>query len=158
MKNKIFSLLAVTISGFLLQACGNQNKASEEMAIDTPISSITNTDTMDMDNMNNAMMQSMDSMRANMKNMQMTGDFDLDFANLMILHHQAAVDMSKAEVAHGTDAEIKTMAQNIINMQKEEMEQLQEFVKKYKKPEEKKERGAGRGRREGNQSSKPGIP
>jgi uncharacterized protein (DUF305 family) len=40
---------------------------------------------------------------AKMENMQMTGDFDLDFANMLIEHHQGAIDMSKIEVEKGAD-------------------------------------------------------
>ena len=71
----------------------------------------------------------------------MTGDFDLDFANMMMMHHQAAIDMSEMEIAKGSDGQVKTMAQNIITAQKAEIEQMQQLVKNYKMPEMKKESG-----------------
>lgn len=67
----------------------------------------------------------------------MTGDFDLDFTNMMLMHHQAAIDMSEVEIAKGTDVQIKAMAQNIITAQQAEIEQLQQFIKNYKMPEAK---------------------
>ncbi len=57
---------------------------------------------------------------------------------MMIMHHQAAIDMSEVEIAKGADAQMKTMAQNIITAQKAEIDQLQKFVKSSKMPEEKK--------------------
>ena len=71
----------------------------------------------------------------------MTGNFDLDFANTMILHHQEAIDMSEVEVAKGNDAQVKTMAQNIITAQKAEIAQMEQWVKDFKMPEAKKESG-----------------
>lgn len=85
-----------------------------------------------------AMMQAMNAMGNKMNEMKMTGDFDLDFANMMILHHQSAIDMSEVEIAKGTDAQIRTIAQNIITAQSLEISQLQAFIKNYKIPEVKK--------------------
>ena len=67
-----------------------------------------------------------------MGTMKMTGDFDLDFANMMIEHHQGAIDMSKIEVAKGADQKIKDMAQNITTKQTEEIGKMQEIIKNYK--------------------------
>jgi uncharacterized protein (DUF305 family) len=86
------------------------------------------TDQMHMDN---GLMQSMNKMMTKMSNMQMTGDFDLEFANMMIIHHQAAIDMSKVEIAKGNDEQIKDMARNIVRKQKSEIKKLQSFVKYY---------------------------
>ncbi len=59
------------------------------------------------------MMASMNKMMDNMESMKMSGDFDMDFANMMIEHHQGAIDMSAIEVKSGTDAGIKSIAKNI---------------------------------------------
>ncbi|MEJ7680312.1 MAG: DUF305 domain-containing protein [Segetibacter sp.] len=82
---------------------------------------------MSADNMNKSgddLMSVMNASMAKMESMKMTGDFDLDFANMLIEHHQGAVDMSKVEVAKGTDEKIKSMAQNIITKQTEEIGKL----------------------------------
>ena len=83
-------------------------------------------------NMSNSLMASMNSMMDRMKAMKMTEDFDIDFANMMIEHHQGAIDMSQQELNSGKDEKMKGMAQEIISAQKEEISQLQDFVKNYK--------------------------
>ena len=44
---------------------------------------------------------------------QASGDIDKDFAMMMKLHHQQAVDMAAMEIAHGKSPAIKTMARRI---------------------------------------------
>ena len=73
------------------------------------MSEMTPTDNMDMKKMNNEMMESMNGMKAKMDAMKMTGDFDLDFANMMIEHHQGAIDMSNIEVSKGADKKMKNI-------------------------------------------------
>ena len=138
MKKSILIMVALFTIGFMLQSCG---KSSEKKENETSESQTTKSDTMNMNKMNNKMMHSMNSMMTKMKDMKMTRDFDLDFATMMIMHHQAAIDMSEVEVAKGNDTQIKTMAQNIITTQKAEIEQIQQFVKKYKMPKAKMENG-----------------
>ena len=55
------------------------------------------------------MMMGMESMQR----MQASGDVDKDFAMMMKLHHQQAVDMAAMEIAHGKLPAIKTMARRI---------------------------------------------
>ena len=111
--------------------------------MDSSMTNMTQNDSMNSGKMqmNNEMMQSMNGTMGKMNDMKMTGDFDLDFANMMMMHHQAAIDMSEVEVAKGSDTQIKTMAQNIITAQKAEIEQMQQFVKNYKMPEAKMDKG-----------------
>ncbi|MEO6695888.1 MAG: DUF305 domain-containing protein [Ignavibacteria bacterium] len=68
------------------------------------------------------LMESMDDMMDD--NMKMTGDHDNDFLSMMIMHHEGAVDMADVEVDNGTDPEIKKMAQEMINKQKAEIDQM----------------------------------
>ena len=63
-----------------------------------------------------------------MNAMKMTRDFDYDFATMMIIHHQGAIDMAQEEVASGKDEKIKGMAQQIITDQKAEQEKLKTFL------------------------------
>ncbi len=65
------------------------------------------------------------------------GDFDYDFANMMIMHHQMAIDMSLAELKKGSDKTIKNMANKIIVAQETEIKLMQQFVENYKIPETK---------------------
>ena len=61
-------------------------------------------------NTTTGLMTSMNSMIDRMKKVQMSGDFDIDLANMMIEHHQGAIDMSEQEVSSGKDEKIKAMA------------------------------------------------
>ncbi|MCE4226464.1 DUF305 domain-containing protein [Methylobacterium sp. C25] len=51
-----------------------------------------------------------------------SGDPDRDFAAMMIPHHQGAVDMAKAELAHGRDPVLRRLAEGIIVEQRQEIE------------------------------------
>jgi len=50
-----------------------------------------------------------------------TGSVDRDFAEMMVPHHQAAVDMAEAELRYGRNAQLLRIAQNIIVDQLQEM-------------------------------------
>ncbi len=74
------------------------------------------------------MMKSMDDMMKQMNSMQMTHDYDYDFATMMRMHHQGAIEMAQEEIASGKDEKIKAMAHQIIADQKAEQEQLKTFL------------------------------
>lgn len=137
MKNKILMAAVLIINAYFLPSCDNTKNNTSKNEIDSSMDQqmkmpgqLTDGD--------NAMMQSMNATKNKMNEMKMTGDFDLDFANMMIVHHQSAIDMSEVEIAKGTDAQIRTMAQNIITAQNIEIGQLQAIIKDYKIPETKK--------------------
>jgi uncharacterized protein (DUF305 family) len=65
-----------------------------------------------------------------MSSMQMTGNADVDFAMMMRIHHQGAIDMAQAELKDGKAPEMRKMAQNIIAAQKKEIAQLDKFLAK----------------------------
>ena len=67
-----------------------------------------------------------------MQKMPMSGDTDKDFAAMMKLHHQQAVNMAEMELAHGKSAEMKTMAKRIIVAQKKEIAQFDKWLAKQK--------------------------
>lgn len=137
MKNKILTATVLFFSAYFLQFCNNTNNKTAKTEIDSSMINTmpgdsTNSGMMEMDK---TLMESMSNMKSKMKDMKMTGDFDVEFAYMMILHHQAAIDMSKVEITKGTDAQIKTIAHNIILSQKEEIEKMEMFVNNYKMPE-----------------------
>ena len=72
------------------------------------------------------LMGSMNSMMNS--DMKMTGDADMDFLAMMIIHHQGAIDMSGVEISNGTDPEIKKMSQEIIDKQKAEIDQMKKWL------------------------------
>ncbi|HEX8330487.1 MAG TPA: DUF305 domain-containing protein [Hymenobacter sp.] len=74
------------------------------------------------------MKASMDEM---MKNMPApVANPDMNFNMLMTVHHQSAVAMAEAELAHGKDTKLKELAQQMVTAQKKEIQQLQSWHKK----------------------------
>ncbi|WP_345072403.1 DUF305 domain-containing protein [Hymenobacter fastidiosus] len=65
------------------------------------------------------MKASMDGMMQNMP--KTVADPDMNFNMLMTVHHQSAVDMARAELAHGKDTKLKEMAQMMITAQEKEI-------------------------------------
>ena len=71
------------------------------------------------------MKASMDGMMKNTP--QMVADPDMNFNMLMTVHHQSAVDMAKAELAHGKDSKLKEMAQMMITAQQKQIQQFKDW-------------------------------
>ncbi len=57
-----------------------------------------------------------------------TGDIDNDFATLMIIHHQAALDNASAYLHHGSHDGLKMMANSMITMQSQEIKDLSSWL------------------------------
>ena len=74
----------------------------------------------------------MKSMKTGMEGMKMSGDTDKDFAMMMKMHHQKALDMAQMELDHGKSPEMKKMAQQIIVAQKKEIAQFDRWLDKHK--------------------------
>jgi len=62
----------------------------------------------------------MDKMMANMA-VKWTGNVDRDFVAMMVPHHQGAIDMAEAELRYGENQQLKTIAQEIIVDQMQEI-------------------------------------
>jgi uncharacterized protein (DUF305 family) len=76
----------------------------------------------------NQMMTIMHQMMDEMNAMQMTKDPDNDFAMMMMMHHQGAINMANAELKDGNDATMKDVAQMMITAQTAEITQLNTFL------------------------------
>ena len=50
-----------------------------------------------------------------------TGDLDRDFAEMMIAHHQGAIEMAESELRYGKNEQLKRIAQEIIVDQQQEI-------------------------------------
>jgi uncharacterized protein (DUF305 family) len=75
--------------------------------------------------------QSMQTMQQTMSSIQSTGSNDEDFILVMIPHHQAAIDMAKAELMHGQDPQMRRLAQEIITDQESEIELMQRWLRQH---------------------------
>lgn len=82
--------------------------------------------------MDNMMDKHMSTMINTMKDMKMSGNTDVDFVNMMIIHHEGAINMAKSEIESGKDGKIKSMADNIIKDQQKEIETMKSWLGKNK--------------------------
>ncbi|WP_460615517.1 DUF305 domain-containing protein [Hymenobacter seoulensis] len=70
----------------------------------------------------------MDRMMAASNARTMTMRTDVDYAAMMIDHHQAAIDNSEALLQHGRNATMRQLAQAIITDQRQEIATLQNWL------------------------------
>jgi uncharacterized protein (DUF305 family) len=132
MKMKYLLIIALLILG---AACNDHpNNTQVKDRVDSVLAAATTHDTTQMDKMNmqNPMLERMMGTMKMMDTLKISNNFDIDFANTMSIHHQAAIDMSELEVANGGDVQIIEMAKNIISAQKAEIAQMKNFVANYK--------------------------
>jgi uncharacterized protein (DUF305 family) len=67
-----------------------------------------------------------------MQGMQPSGDVDKDFAMMMRVHHQQAVDMARVQVKQGKSPELKAMAEKMIRDQQKEIDQFDKWLAAHK--------------------------
>ena len=61
--------------------------------------------------------------------MPMSGNVDKDFAAMMTMHHQQAIQMADVLLKHGKSAELKALARKMQEEQRKEIKQLAPFAK-----------------------------
>ena len=72
----------------------------------------------------------MNHMLEEMNTIPHTKDIAIDFLYTMIAHHEGAIDMSKILLKYGGDKkEVKTIAQNIVANQSEEIKTMENLIK-----------------------------
>lgn len=64
-----------------------------------------------------------------MQGMKPSGNMDHDFAMMMRHHHQQGVEMAQHELKHGKDPKMREMAQKILDSQKKEIAEFDEWMK-----------------------------
>ncbi len=77
------------------------------------------------------LMGSMDRMHTAMTSIEPSGVDDNDFVQVMLPHHQAAIDMAKSELIYGNDPQIRRLAQEIITDQQLEIQLMRLWVKQH---------------------------
>ena len=79
----------------------------------------------------NALMHAHHKMMEAMQSLEPTGDADKDFVNMMIPHHQGAIDAAKVELEFGHDEKLRLMAQEIIAAQEKEIAEMKEWLEAH---------------------------
>lgn len=79
--------------------------------------------------------QIMTQMMQAMNQMEMTCDPDIDFARMMIMHHEAGIEVAEAELQYGHEPEAKELAQKTIVGNQASKERLEAFLAAHPSPE-----------------------
>ena len=108
MKNELFTVVSLSAVLLLSQPALAQQSAS------------------------NGMMKAMQSGMNQMMSMKMTGAPDHDFAMMLKMHHQSAVDMSEMEIRQGKNAQVKALAGKIKTANQAEIKELTQFISSHK--------------------------
>lgn len=58
-----------------------------------------------------------------------TGDADVDFAKGMIPHHEGAIDMARIVLKHGSDPDIRQLAEEVVATQEAEIQMLRDWLR-----------------------------
>ena len=134
MQKKILIAATLFVSAFFLQSCSNSTENTSKTDMDSSMSNAAPNDSMNSSSMpmNNEMMTSMNASMEKMKAVKMNGDFDAEFAGMMIEHHQGAINMANIELKSGTDETLKKMAQNIITSQTAEIDKFKAILATHK--------------------------
>ena len=79
----------------------------------------------------------MKDMSDKMSAMPMSGKQDVDFAMMMRVHHQGAIDMAQMELKAGKEPKMRKMAKDIVAAQKKEMAEMDKFLASHGQPMDK---------------------
>lgn len=104
-----------------------------EMDADSRIKSLgsDNDMTKNEDSDEHTLLKDMHEMMENMDDLELTGDFDLDYAKMMIEHHEGGIDMARTLSNKGENEELKKMAEATIDMNQGDIGILKDFIDEY---------------------------
>jgi len=94
------------------------------------------TDVVDVSGMPEHVQENMNKMRITMPAMEqgmMNEDADVAFACGMIAHHHGAIDMAQVLLDHGDDLQMRALAQEIMDAQVGEIQQMTQWLSKQGK-------------------------
>ena len=115
----------ITLSAIAISNYAQANEQSHQAHMNMPMS----TDSA----MQQELMQGMSQMHQDMMAAAQYKDPDVAFAAGMLPHHIGAVKMAEVELKYGKDPEMRKLAENIINAQQAEIEQMQKWLKAHNK-------------------------
>jgi uncharacterized protein (DUF305 family) len=136
MKHLLLSVM--TVSSLALAGCSDQPSAENDMAQSTNMAGHDMGGSNGMTGMGmsapaptdsaatKGYKQSMNAMMSEAP--AYTGDADVDFMQQMRVHHQAAIAMSETQLEHGSDAEARTLAEQIIAEQRREIAEIDRWL------------------------------
>ena len=115
----------ITLSAVAISNYAQANEQSHQAHMNMPMS----TDSA----MQQELMQGMSQMHQDMMAAAQYKDPDVAFAAGMLPHHIGAVKMAEVELKYGKDPEMRKLAEDIINAQQAEIEQMQKWLKAHNK-------------------------
>ena len=115
----------ITLSAVAISNYAQANEQPHQAHMNMPMS----TDSA----MQQELMQGMDQMNQDMMAAAQYKDPDVAFAAGMLPHHIGAVKMAEVELKYGKNPEMRKLAEDIINAQQAEIEQMQKWLKAHNK-------------------------
>jgi uncharacterized protein (DUF305 family) len=122
-----FSALALAAASTLLVQLAQAQPARPS----SPMPAMAASSSMAMPSGGMDMKSMMKDMNDKMGSMPMSGNQDVDFAMMMRMHHQGAIDMAQAELKVGKEPKMRKMAKDIVAAQKKEIAEIDKFLSSH---------------------------
>lgn len=129
--NKVLNITFTLIIAMLLISMSSDLKAQDTTMHGHEMESQDTSMSHDHHGMMGDMQEEMKEMHEKMKELEMTGDPDYDFAQMMIEHHKGAITLSEKQVEDGEADTLISMAKKIIEDQEAEIDSLENFVSNH---------------------------
>jgi hypothetical protein len=121
-KNNTLVLIGILIAGiFIGYIFGNKNMGPSGMH------QMPDGTMMQNDHAHNSMEDMMHDMTGSLEG-KTGSDFDKEFLRQMIIHHEGAVDMAEMVLKQSNESELKSFAQEIIDVQSREIKMMQDWL------------------------------